>query len=192
MKRINYYKLLIIPVIILIALFTSFCVPRESQVDSQEVAEEKNREKFSTKEAKQIAKFVTETVASSLAEIRLADAAIEKSRDEEVRNIALHIKNEHAMLLADLTKYAAEKVITVPLTEAQAVRERIQKLEAETEDFNKKWCSEVQRIHKESLERMEKGNEKLSDAALRDWINATLPRLRKNLDLVSACEKRVS
>lgn len=192
MKRINYYKLLIIPVIILIALFTSFCKPRESQVDSQEVAEEKNHEKFTTKEAKQVAKFVTEAVASSLAEIRLAETAIEKSRDEEVRNIALHIKNEHAMLLADLTKYAAEHVITVPLTEVKAVRERIQKLESETDDFNKKWCSEVQRLHKESLESMEKGSEKISDAELRNWISSTLPRLRKNLDLVSACEKRVS
>ncbi len=44
MKPVNYYKLLVIPIIILIALLTSLCTPRESQVDSKEVADEKNQE----------------------------------------------------------------------------------------------------------------------------------------------------
>jgi putative membrane protein len=191
MKRLNYYKLLIIPTIIIIALLTSFCTPRESQVDSQEVAEEKNKEKFTTKEAKQDAKFVTDAVASSLAEVRLADLALSKSRDEEVKRIASHIKNDHAMLLSDLTTYSAEHVITVPLTESEEVRKRILKLENETDQFNKKWCEEVIGLHKESIENLEKGTEKVSNGELKEWITSTLPRLRKNLDLVSACNNRV-
>lgn len=191
MKHVNYYKLLIIPTIIIIALIASYCTPRESQVDSKEVAEEKNREKFTNRDAQQDAKFVTDAVASSLAEVRLAEIAIEKSQDEEVRNIALHIKNDHAMLLADLTRYAGEHVITIPLTETEKVRERILKLQTESTEFNKKWCAEVEDLHKESIESLEK-SEKISDAELKDWATSTLPRLRKNLDLVSACHNRVN
>jgi predicted outer membrane protein len=192
MKKISYDKLLTIPVLILIAWLSSFCTPRESQVDSQEVAEEKNKEKFTTPEARRNAKFVTDAVAASLAEVRLADLALSKSRDEEVKRIALHIKTSHAMLLADLTTYSGEHVITVPLTESEAVRKQIVKLENETELFNKKWCNEVLTLHKESIESLEDGNEKISDPELRQWIISTLPRLRKNLDLVSACGNRVN
>jgi putative membrane protein len=192
MKKVNYYKLLIIPILILIALLTSFCTTRESQVDSQKLAEEKNKEKFTTREAKQDAKFVTDAVASSLAEVRLAELALSKSRDEEVKRIALHIKNDHAMLLADLTAYSAEHVITVPLTESEDARKRILKLENETDQFNIKWCDEVLGLHKESIESLEKENEKVSDPELQKWITSTLPRLRKNLDLVSACHNRVN
>jgi predicted outer membrane protein len=191
MKKINYYKLLIIPVLILIALLSSFCTPRESQVDSQEVAEEKNKEKFTTKETKQDAKFVTDAVAFSLAEVRLAELALSKSRDEEIKRIASHLKNDHAMLLADLTTYSAEHVITVPLTEPEDVRKRILKLENETDQFNKKWCDEVLGLHKEAIESLEKGNEKISNPELQEWITSTLPRLRKNFDLVSACNNRI-
>lgn len=191
MKPIHYYKLLIIPAIIILALLTSFCTNRESQVDSRDVAEEKNKEKFTTQEAKLDAKFVTDAVASGLAELRLADLAIEKTRDDEMKGVAQHLKNDHAMLLADLTRYAADHVITVPLTEDQKVRDRIQKIESETDQFNKKWCEEVRSLHKESIENLEKNSEKVSDPELREWIASALPRLRKNLDLVSACHNRI-
>lgn len=190
MKPINYYKLLLIPIIIIMAMLFS-CETRESQVDSKSVAEEKNKEKFTTKEAKQDAKFITDAVASGLAEIRLAELAIERTRDDEMKGVALHLKNDHAMMLADLTKYAADHVITVPLTEDAKVRERIQKIGTETDQFNKKWCEEVRSLHKESIENLEKNREKVSDPELREWIASTLPRLRKNLDLVSACHNRV-
>lgn len=191
MKRAHYYKLLVIPLLTILALLTLLCTPRESQVDSKKVAEEKNKEKFTTKEAKQDAQFVTDAVASSLAGVRLAELALEKSRDEEVKQVASHIKNDHTLLLADLTTYSAAHVITVPLTETESVRKRILKLESETAQFNKKWCNEILKLHKESIERLEKSNEKISDPELQEWIALTLPRLRKNFDLVSACHNRI-
>lgn len=191
MKRIDYYKLLLIPIIIIVVLLASFCTPRESQVDSKDVADEKNREKFTTKEAKQDARFVSDAVAAGLAEVRLAELAIQKTRDDEMKQVAQHLKNDHAMLLSDLTTYAADHVITVPLTEGEKVRQRIQKLETEDVEFNKKWCDEVRSLHKESIENLEKNREKVSDPELIEWIDKTLPRLRKNLDLVSACHNRV-
>lgn len=191
MKKVNYYKLLVIPVLVILLLLSAFCTPRESQVDSTEVAEEKNQEKFTTRETKQDAKFVTNAVAASLAEVRLAELALSKSRDEEIKRIASHVKNDHAMLLADLTAYAAEHVITVPLTESEEVRKQLVKLETETDQFNKKWCSEVLELHKVSIENLEKAREKVSDPELRAWSASTLPRLRKNVDLVSASYNRV-
>lgn len=191
MKRVNYYKLLLIPIIILVALLTSLCTPRESQVDSKEVADEKNQEKFTTREARQDAKIITAAVASSLAEVRLSELAIEKTRDEELKNIAMHIKNDHAMLLADLKTYANDRVITVPSAEGNNVRSRIEKLKAESADFNKKWCEQVRDLHKEAISNLEQAKDNASDPDLREWATNTLPRLRKNLDLASACYNRV-
>jgi putative membrane protein len=191
MRHSQYYKHLLIPVLIIIALFTSFCTARDSQVDSKDVADEKNKEKFTTKGAKQDALFVTDAVAVGLAEIRLAELALQKTRDEDIQRVAQHLKNDHAMMLAGLTTLAADKVITVPLTEAENMRERIQKLENETDQFNKKWCEEVRSLHKESIENLERSGEKVYDPELREWIASALPRLRKNLDLVSSCHNRV-
>lgn len=177
--------------LVVVAGLMSFCAARESQVDSTEVAEEKNQEKFTTQETKQDAKFVTDAVASGLAEVRLAELALTKSRDEEIKKVASHLKNDHAMLLADLTTYASVHVITLPLTESEEVRKRILNLESETDLFNKKWCAEVLALHKESIGRLETANEKVSDSELKQWSAAALPRLRKNFDLVSACHNRV-
>lgn len=191
MKPINYYKLLLIPLIILVALLTASCHPRESQVDSRLVAEEKNKEKFTTPDALQNARFVTDAVAVALAEIRLAELALEKTRDDELRNVAIHLKNDHTQLLADLTHYANAHVITLPLTEDEKIRHRIDKLKSENEQFNKKWCNEVRSLHQASIGAFEKSRSEISDPELREWMTATLPRLRKNLDLISACHNRV-
>lgn len=191
MRCIQYYKHLLIPALISISVLASFCTTRESQVDSKDVADEKNKEKFTTKDAKQDALLVTDAAAVSLAEIRLAELALQKTRDDEIKRIAQHLKNDHAMMLVDLTTFAADKVITVPLTESEDVRERIQKLANETDQFNKKWCEEVRSLHKESIETLEKSGEKVYEPELREWIASALPRLRKNLDLVSSCYNRV-
>lgn len=191
MKRLNYYKLLIIPALVLLALLTSFCSTRESQVDSKEVAEEKNKEKFTSKEAEKDAQIVTDAVASNLAQIRLADVALVKSRDEEVKRIAQELKDDCAKLLSDLTKYAAEKVITVPLTESNEARKAAQKLESETDQFNKKWCEEMRSANKESISMLEKGQKNVTDSELKTWIDSALPVVRQNLDQVSACHNRV-
>ncbi|HET9054691.1 MAG TPA: DUF4142 domain-containing protein [Cyclobacteriaceae bacterium] len=191
MKKINYYKLLMIPALVILALLTLRCTPRESQVDSKKVAEEKNREKFTTKTARQDAEFVTDAVASGLAQVRLAELALEKSRDEEVKQVAAHIKTDYTALLNELSAYSARHVITLPHTETEDVRKRILKLRNETGQFNKKWCDEVLSLHKTSIERLEKNPANVSDPELQQWIAQTLPRLRTNLDRVSACHNRV-
>lgn len=180
------------PIIILMALLASSCTPRESQVDSKQMADEKNLEKFTTRAARRDAKIVTAAVASSLAQIRLADLAIEKTRDPEVKNIALHMKNEHEMLLADLTDYAAHRVITVPTTEERSVRTKIDEFKTESARFNKKWCAAVLDYNKDSIKNLEDASAEAGDDDLRAWCNATLPRLRRNLDLVSACYNRLN
>ncbi|HND44494.1 MAG TPA: DUF4142 domain-containing protein, partial [Cyclobacteriaceae bacterium] len=96
-----------------------------------------------------------------------------------------------AMLLADLRTYAGERVITVPSTEENSVRAKADKLRNEAIDFNKKWCEEVLELHKDAIANLEDAKDKASDADLRAWANNTLPRVRRNLDLVSACHNRV-
>lgn len=191
MKKINYDKLLIIPLLIILAILALLCTPRESQVDSKEMANEKNNEKFTTKEARQDAEFVADAVASSLAYLRLAELALDKSRDEEVKQLAAHLKNDHMLLLDELNAYADKHVITLPRTETENIRKRILKLRNETGQFNKEWCDEVRSMHKTTIERFEKSDKKVSDPVLQQWITRTLPRLRKNLDQVSACHNRL-
>lgn len=192
MKPARHDTLNTFSIIILIALLASSCTPRESQVDSKKMADEKNLEKFTSNNARKDAKIVTASVASSLAQIRLADLAIEKTRDQEVKNIALHIKNEHAMLLADLTAYAAMRVITIPSTEERSARMKIDELKNESAEFNKKWCDEVLSRYKDSIKNLETAATEAHDADLREWSGTTLPRLRRNLDLVSACYNRLN
>jgi putative membrane protein len=191
MKKLNNYKLLLILTFMMIALLASFCTTRESQVDSKQVAEEKNKEKFTSKEAEKDAQIVTDAVAESLAQLRLADIALQKSRDEEVKRIAEEIKDNHSKLLAELTSYAAEKVITVPLTESNEGRKAIQKIEDNPDQFNKNWCEEVRSMHRESIATLEKGQKSVSDPKLKTWIDTALPKIRRNLDQISACHNRL-
>ena len=96
------------------ALLMVACAPKEKSADSNEAAEEANEEKFDNKKDEKDAEFVSETVASNLGEIELAQLAASKSDNAQVKEVATMLAEDHNKLLTQLQAFASTKAISVP------------------------------------------------------------------------------
>lgn len=179
--------------IALMGLMAFSCGPKQN-TDSNEAAEEANEDKFQSRDTEKDAQFVAEAVAANYAEIQLAQLAIQKSNDTEIKNVAQFLETEHNKVLAELKDVAGKRVISVPSSEDDAARRKIEDLtkEDDVKDFNKEWCKTMVDKHEKSIEKFETRMNETEDAELKAWLSGTLPHLRDHLDRIKACHERIA
>jgi len=181
-----------IPLLFLLVLAIACGNPRKEQ-DSNEVAEDKNEDKFETRDTERDADFVAEEVANNHAEIQIAQLASQKSNDAEVKNVANLLETEHSKALKELQDLAGKKSISVPGEADDAGKRKVERLQGEEKvaEFNKEWCKEMIDMHEKAIQKYEGMLDKTNDADLKAWINQTLPHLRTHLDRVKACHEKI-
>lgn len=179
--------------IALMGLMAFSCGPKQN-TDSNEAAEEANEDKFQSRATEKDAQFVAEAVAANYAEIQLAQLAIQKSNDTEIKNVAQFLETEHNKVLEELKDVAGKRVISVPSSEDDADRRKIEDLtkEDDVKDFNKEWCKTMVDKHEKSIEKFETRMNETEDAELKAWLSGTLPHLRDHLDRIKACHERIA
>lgn len=176
---------LFIPLLIIYA-----CSTRSSEVNSKQVAENKNDEKFDTKENEKDAQFVVDNVSNIYGEIRLSELAEQRTSDAEIKKIAKDVRTNYEALLGQLKKYASTKAISVPTGASEKEKNKIQKLESD-KAFDKDWSNELRDLNKETIDNFEKGSTSLADEELKGWVTASLPEIRKSHDKIMACNNRL-
>jgi putative membrane protein len=188
MKQLIRQILLIIgTVAILMSL--SFCGGKQSD-ESKSIAEDKNAEKFDTKAGEKDAQFVVDGISESYAEMLLAGAAVEKSKDQEVKDVAALLKKEYANSLSDLKKFASAKAISVPTEATDEDRKKVQDISSEKE-FDKVWCGEMRERHRKMIDELENAATSLNDSELKAWAGKTLTSVRAHHDKIMACHERL-
>lgn len=181
MKSNNFFKTLAA-----VALFaiTFACGPKKE--DSTEVAQDANEEKADTRDEEKDADFVVKTIASNYAELKLAQLAQNRSKNEEIKGLAKMLEKDHTKVIADLKSFASKNGIVLPTEETNDDMDEINDLAAESDakKFDEKWCEELTDRHEESIDNFEKRLSKSEDLELQNWINATLPSLRNHLAML--------
>ena len=157
--------------------------------ERNEAADESNTDKFAGKKQRD-ADFVFEAVASNYGEVKLAELANQRSRTEQVKEIAQKLLADHTASLNELKTLAQAKAISVPVEETDAAKRKLVNIAEESgKDFDKKWVGEMLDMHEKSIERFEKRLEDTEDAGLKSFINKTLPVLKEHRHHLEACEK---
>jgi putative membrane protein len=177
----------------LMGLMAISCGPKQN-TDSNEAAEEANDDKFQSRTAEKDADFVMEAVAANYAEIELAQLAVQKSNDTEIKQVAQFLENQHTKVLAELKDVAGKRVISIPSNADDAAKRKIEDLtkEDDVKDFNKQWCKEMIDKHEASIKKFETRMNDTEDQELKSWISETLPHLREHLDRIKACHDRLA
>jgi len=165
-----------------------------NEKDSNEVAKEENADKFQSKEGEKDAEFVAQTVACNFGDIQLSQLAQQKTNNEQIKEVAKNIEQNHSKLLKDLQSLAGEKAISVPTEAEDAKKRKIEDLTKENDikDFNKEWCKEMVSSHEKTIKDFEDRWEKTEDPELKNWIAETLPHLRSHLDKIKSCDESVA
>ncbi|MBK5279606.1 MAG: DUF4142 domain-containing protein, partial [Bacteroidia bacterium] len=120
MKVIHILKTFVLATVILTS-----CQPNQKEENSSEIAKEHNDTVFNDKDDEKDADFIVNAVAANLSEINLAQLALTKSTDSEVKKIAGMLEADHTKVLNNLTGYAATNGISTPTTETpEATKDR--------------------------------------------------------------------
>jgi putative membrane protein len=155
--------------------------------DTTEVAEEKNEEKFDSANQEKTADFVVEAAAGNYAEIEFAKIGETRSADKEIKKMAADLVAAHTTLLGEVKSLAATKNISVPTSADQDAMDKAKDLnETKAEDFDKKWVNEMIDKHKSTIDKYEKYANKTDDADFKNWLLATIPKVREHLTMLEA------
>lgn len=131
------------------------------------------------------AALVNDLIAGNATEIEMANTAIEKSDNREVKDLAAMLKDDHTMLMNQLKEYAAKHAISIRNQDPdKAVKDTRKMAEKNPPDeFDKKWCSEMLDKHGKTISKMEAAAvDDATNPDLKAWINTTLPKIRQHRD----------
>ena len=173
-------------IILLIAIgATLFMVACKEKKTSEDVAEDINKDRFEKKSDRMDADFVTEAMANSYDEVRLAEPAVEKATQSEVKNLAIEIRDEHNTMIKELKSLASEKSFSYPDSGSASISKTINDLSKEKGlEYDRKWLKEMEDLHQKDVRKYEDAAKNCSDSSLRNWAGLKLVKLRDHLDLI--------
>lgn len=134
--------------------------------------------------------FVKKTAADGIAEVELADVALERAASNDVKALANHIKQDHQQANEQLKSIASQKGMQVPPqagAKHQRDKERLAKLQGN--EFDNAYVKAMIKAHEKDIKAFEKQAKNGTDAELKAFASATLPKLREHLDHAKQIEK---
>lgn len=138
------------------------------------------------------AEFLSETAAINLREIKMGQLARQKSTNEEIILLANTMEAEHLKTLQEIEALAAQKNINLPLEVNETIKKHYEQLNvASGVDFDKAYTRLLINGHREAIMLFEKRIRETKDIDINNWIEKTLPSLRKYLEHSEQCEKSV-
>lgn len=177
---------------LLMAIVFSLAACNNTETDSKELAEDSNEAKFDTKAGENQAEFVVDAVASNSAEVNLAQLAIQRSGNAEVKEFAAMLEKEHTTLTNELKTLAESKAITVPVELSEDAKEDYKALsDTKPENFDKKWAKEMVDKHESTIDKYEKEWKKTTDPELKQWIETTLPKIKAHHEKAKALHDKL-
>lgn len=128
--------------------------------------------------------FLNRAAIANRFEIALANQALERSSNEEVKGYARMLIDEHEKLLNQLNQYATSKKIEVSNDLDQEHLAQLDALkELTVESYDNSFKNTVIATHQKSISLFESAatDESITDSVLKTWITDTLPFLKSHL-----------
>lgn len=190
MRTTNPIKRSVLHVMLVSAIFLlASCNGNQKPADTKEVAEEHNEAKFDDKAGENAAQFLVNAAEINLEHIQLGQLAQLKGSVAHVKELGKSIEVAHNKLVAELSTLAAAKSITVPASTTEDTQEAFKALnEKSGNDFDKAYADRMVSEYKDAIAAFEKVSTESTDTEIKNWATATLPDLRKQLDLALVCQ----
>lgn len=139
------------------------------------------------------ASFALEAANGGMAEVELGKLAQEKAADAKIKEFASMMVTDHSKATEELKAIAAAKQITLP-TVPNPDKQTIKKeLSAKSgDDFDKAYVAEMVKDHQMDINLFEQAQKTLQGPELKQFVEKTLPVLRKHMDHIESISKQVN
>lgn len=159
--------------------------------DSSEQARRENDVKFDNKKQEKDAEFLLDATAFYLRQIKLGELAARSGRTA-VKGLQKDLQPEHDKGLKEVREMAKSKQVSIPDTATADAASTYQMLSAKTSlDFDKAYTEDVVDSYKKIVASFEKEAADSRDQDIKDWAKGELPNLRKQLDHIFECQKKL-
>jgi len=130
------------------------------------------------------ASFIKKAAEGNMAEVQLGQLADQKSQNDQVKKFAQRMVQDHGQANQNLQAIAQQQKVTWPTKLYRKERRedsRLQKLNGS--EFDKAYAEAMIRDHAKDVREYEAAANDIQDAALKDYVQKTLPTIRDHLKM---------
>ena len=136
--------------------------------------------------------FWNDAAQAGMAEVMLANLALQKSTNEEVKQLAQKVVDDHTAANNELKDLAATKSATLPTEVNTKQKATYDKLNALSGDqFDKEFVKVMVKDHEKAVSLFQKQADRGTDADVKAWAAKTLPALQGHLEMAKALNDKM-
>jgi putative membrane protein len=137
--------------------------------------------------------FMTEVARANAAELKLADLAMQKSQNQDVKRYAQMLTDDHSKAGDELKSLAQTENVALPGGELDpAHRQTADRLAALSgASFDREWIKTMVDDHQKTIAKFENESRSGKDARVKSWASKTLPTLRQHLQHARDIQSRL-
>ena len=136
--------------------------------------------------------FVTSAYEDGLAEIRLAELAIAKTANADVKAFATHMVTEHSNANTELKTLAESKKVAVSAEPSMVAKGKSTMMDRKTgADFDKAFAESMVENHKKAVALFDKTSKEAKDPDVKALAAKMLPTLQGHLSMAEQLQAKV-
>jgi putative membrane protein len=126
--------------------------------------------------------FIQNAAKANQDEIDVGKLAQQKSSNSQVKSYGQTLVNDHSKNMRELENLAAKNGVSVQPSQGATARAEYQRLEGLSgPQFDRSFASQMIQDHEKAISMFEQALKDTQDPGVRNYINSTLPVLRKHL-----------
>jgi putative membrane protein len=136
--------------------------------------------------------FVTKASQSDRAEVELANLALQKSNNPDVKQFAQRMVDDHSKNQQQVDSLASQLSITAPGSipaEAQHEKDRLSNMSGD--QFDRAYARMMVQDHRKDVNEFKQEQQSAQNSQLRQYVDQTLPVLEQHLQMAEQLQSKV-
>jgi putative membrane protein len=134
--------------------------------------------------------FLVKAADGGMAEVNLGELAQQKASHDMVKSFGTMMVNDHTASNNQVKTLATQRNVTLPVTPGEANQKLMEDLMKKTgADFDRSYMRAMIDDHEADIREFEKASATVNDIEVKNFIDNTLPILRRHLDSAKAIRK---
>lgn len=127
-------------------------------------------------------RFLKEAAADNALEVAMAEVAVRKAQNEQVKTFAQQLQQDHQAANQQLEPIARKHGVTVNEPLPRHEQRELTRLEKQSAGakFDQKYVTEMLREHQKDVAKFEKAASEVQDPEVKQYIDTMLPKLRQH------------
>ena len=189
-------RVMVIATMLMIGLFASLGLAQDTTQDSSMKKDPAKQDSMKKDNASMLSssdkKFIMETGQGGMMEVELAKLAVEKASNEEVKQYAQRLVDDHTKANDELTQLASQKGVMIPHDEKAMMKGKDKLSKLSGAEFDREFMSMMIKDHAKEVKEFEDVSNKAKDTDVKGWAAKTLPTLREHLQMARDINSKVA